>query len=212
MAKADLRIDWATHAAAKYACENWHYSGCLPAGKLVKVGAWEHGKFIGVVLFSYGASPPLFVWPKQTLGLEKNEICELTRIALRHHKNSVSRIVKIALAFLRKQSPGLRCIVSFADIDENHHGGIYQAGNWTYVGASNINGRQGFWIKGRKVHARSVGALSGSNSLAGAKRLDANAIEIRTKGKHKYLMPLDAEMRKQIAPLAKPYPKRAKQA
>ena len=26
--------------------------------------------------------------------------------------------------------------------------------------------------------------------------------------KHKYLMPLDAEMRAQIAPLAKPYPKR----
>jgi hypothetical protein len=44
MAKADLRIDWATHAAAKYACENWHYSGCMPVGKLVKVGAWESGK------------------------------------------------------------------------------------------------------------------------------------------------------------------------
>jgi len=27
-------------------------------------------------------------------------------------------------------------------------------------------------------------------------------------GKHKYLMPLDAEMRAKIAPLAKPYPKR----
>ena len=27
--------------------------------------------------------------------------------------------------------------------------------------------------------------------------------------KHKYLMPLDAEMKKQILPLSKPYPKRA---
>ena len=30
--------------------------------------------------------------------------------------------------------------------------------------------------------------------------------------KHKYLMPLDDDMRKQIAHLAKPYPKRVKQA
>ena len=28
--------------------------------------------------------------------------------------------------------------------------------------------------------------------------------------KHKYLMPLDAEMRERILPLSKPYPKRAK--
>jgi hypothetical protein len=33
-----------------------------------------------------------------------------------------------------------------------------------------------------------------------------------TKGKHKYLMPLDKEMSAKIAPLAKPYPKRVKQA
>lgn len=52
MAKADLRIDWATHEAARYACENWHYSGTVPVGKLAKVGAWERGEFVGVVLFA----------------------------------------------------------------------------------------------------------------------------------------------------------------
>tara|TARA_R110002050_G_scaffold237477_3_gene373386 strand:- start:493 stop:735 length:243 start_codon:yes stop_codon:yes gene_type:complete len=31
-------------------------------------------------------------------------------------------------------------------------------------------------------------------------------------GKHRYLMPLDKEMAEQIKPLAKPYPKREKQA
>ena len=212
MDKADLRIDWATHAAAKYACQNWHYSGCLPAGKMVKVGVWESGKFIGVVLFSYGASPPLFVWAKQKLSLEKNEICELSRIALTKHKTPVSKIIKIAFLHLKKQSPGIRTVVSFADLDENHHGGIYQAGNWIYIGASNVGGRQGYMIKGRKVHCRSVGALSGSNSIAGARRLDPMATEVRTLGKHKYLMPLDADMRVRILPLAKPYPKRVKQA
>ena len=34
--------------------------------------------------------------------------------------------------------------------------------------------------------------------------------KIPTPGKFKYLYPLDAEMRARIAPLAKPYPKRAR--
>lgn len=209
MTDKSLHIDWASHDAAKYACNNWHYSGSMPAGKMVKVGIWENAKFIGVVLFSYGASPPLFVWAKQKLGLEKNEICELSRIALTKHKTPVSKIVRLALMMLKKQSPGIKVVVSFADLDENHHGGIYQAGNWIYTGASNVGGRQGYMIKGRKVHCRSVGALSGSNSIEGAKRLDPMATEVRTLGKHKYLMPLNPEIRRRILPLAKPYPKRA---
>ena len=35
---------------------------------------------------------------------------------------------------------------------------------------------------------------------------------VKGSSKHRYLMPLDDEMRKRILPLAKPYPKRAKQA
>lgn len=208
----DLKIDWATHEAAKYACENWHYSKCMPAGKMVKVGVWENSKFIGVILFSCGASPPLYVWAENTLGAKKTEICELTRIALNKHQTPVSKLIKIAFIKLKQVCPLLRCVVSFADIDENHHGGIYQATNWIYVGPSNVGGRQGYLIKGRKVHCRSVGALSGENSISGARRLDPKAVEVRTKGKHKYLMPLDAEMRAKIMPLSKPYPKRSKQA
>ena len=44
----ELKIDWATHKAAKYACENWHYSKCLPSGKTVKLGVWEDNNFIGI--------------------------------------------------------------------------------------------------------------------------------------------------------------------
>jgi hypothetical protein len=35
---------------------------------------------------------------------------------------------------------------------------------------------------------------------------------VKKLGKHRYLMPLDAEMRERVLPLAKPYPKRHKQA
>jgi RNA processing factor Prp31 len=40
----------------------------------------------------------------------------------------------------------------------------------------------------------------------------STATKVPILGKHRYLMPLDDEMRKRIEPLRKPYPKRPKQA
>ena len=206
MAKADLRIDWATHAAAKYACENWHYSGCLPAGKLVKVGAWERNKFIGVVLFGRGATPNLGM----PYNFGQDECVELVRIALTKHENAVSRIAAFAMKFLKKTNPKLRLIVSFADQSQGHHGGIYQAGNWVYNGQGDP--AKFYMIRGKLTHPRSIGAKGLVQNIHGAKKIDPNATVVTVPGKHRYLMPLDAEMRERILPLSKPYPKRAKQA
>lgn len=197
MTKADLRIDWATHEAAKYACENWHYSGCLPVGKLVKVGAWEDGKYIGVVLFGRGANNNML----KPFGLEQDQGCELVRIALTKHNSPVSRITAQAIRFLKKQSDGLRLIVSYADPEQGHHGGIYQAGNWIYTGPSGKAIK--VFYNGKWSHKKTVDDAGVDQS-----KLKKKIVQ----GKHRYLMPLDDEMRKRILPLAKPYPKRAKQA
>ena len=206
MAKADLKIDWATHEAAKYACVNWHYSKCLPVGKLVKVGAWENGKYIGVVLFGRGATPNL----GKPYGLEQYECVELVRIALTSHKIPVSRVAAIATKFLSKANPKLRLIVSFADVSQGHHGGIYQAGNWVYNGRGDA--AKFYMIRGKLTHPRSIGAKGFVQNIQGARKIDPNAYVVDVPGKHRYLMPLDKEMAKQIKPLAKPYPKREKQA
>ena len=206
MGKADLRIDWATHEAAKYACVNWHYSGCLPAGKLVKVGAWESGKFIGVVLFGRGATPNL----GRPYNLGQDECVELVRIALTKHENAVSRIAALAMKFLHNANPKLRLIVSFADQSQGHHGGIYQAGNWVYNGQGDP--AKFYMIRGKLTHPRSIGAKGLVQNIHGARKIDPNATVVDVPGKHRYLMPLDADMRARIMPLSKPYPKRAKQA
>jgi hypothetical protein len=208
MGKADLRIDWATHAAAKYACENWHYSKSVPVPPLVKVGAWEDGKFIGVVIFSRGASSNLM----KPYGLGQDEGCELTRISMTSHKTPVSRVVRLAMQFLKRNSPELRLIVSFADPQYGHHGGIYQAGNWIYVGDT-AKGKE-YWRDGKRLHSRQV-SERGWNIQHGVKRKTVKPSECKivdTNGKHRYLMPLDADMKARIMPLAKPYPKRVKQA
>ena len=209
MSKADLRIDWATHAAAKYACENWHYSKSVPVPPLVKVGAWENGKFIGAVIFSRGATPSLL----RPFGLRQTEGCELTRIALTTHKSPVSRVVRLAVQFLKRNSAELRLIVSFADPSEGHHGGIYQAGNWIYSGQTSPS-REYIGPDGKRWHARMV-KKKGWTTCQGVRRKTLTPDQctpVEKPGKHRYLMPLDAEMRAHVAPLAKPYPKRDKQA
>lgn len=194
MSKHNLKIDWASHEAAKYACQHWHYSKCVPAGKLVKVGAWEDGKFIGVVIFGRGANHNML----KGYSLNQDEGCELVRIALTKHKSPVSQIAALAIKFLSKHSPKLRLIVSYADPEQGHHGGIYQAGNWIYRGrsASAIK----VWYKGKWAHKKTV-------DDAGVNQ--ANLPKKRVEGKHTYLMPLDKDMRKKVLVLSKPYPKRA---
>ena len=197
MSKADLRVDWATHEAARYACEHWHYSKCMPVGKLVKVGAWEKGSFIGVIIFGRGANYNMV----KGYGLTQDQGCELVRIALTRHTTPVSRICAIAIRFLKAQSPTLRLIVSYADPMQKHHGGIYQAGNWIYRGISATAIK--VWFNGKWTHKKTVDDSGIDQSMLTKKRVP---------GKHTYIMPLDDAMRARIMPLAKPYPKRTMQA
>lgn len=199
--KVELKLDWATHEAAKYACENWHYSKCIPKSKLVKIGAWENGKFIGVIIFSYGATPDLV----KPYGLTMQQGCELTRVALTKHKSPVSKMMAVAIRMLKKSNPGLKIIVSFADSNESHHGGIYQATNWIYSGLT-----EGCWFykdkRGKMWHPRNV---SENLSLSGKCIKPSQCTKIWKNGKHRYLMPLDKETADKIQKLKRPYPKRA---
>jgi len=209
MVKVKLKLDWASFKAAEYSCKNWHYSVCMPVGKLVKVGAWENNQFIGVVLFGRGANNNLLT----PFGLKQDEGCELVRIALTKHLSPVSKIMSVAIRFLKKANPKLKMIVSYADNDQNHHGGIYQATNWIYTGLQNKGTTSAFIIKGKKVHPKSVHSMGVKQSLNEVrKRLDPNATKFITTGKHRYLMPLDEEIKKRTIILSKPYPKRVKQA
>lgn len=194
-----MQINWATNESAKYACENWHYSKCLPIGKQVRVGVWESGRFIGALIFAPGACPEL----GKPYGLGKYEVCELVRVALTTHKTPVSRIMAIGLKFLKRQSPNLRLVVSFADPNEGHHGGIYQATNWIFAGVTSKTVQ--YWFRGKWTHPKTF-----RSEWADLGHIDTNKLKKRVaQGKLRYLMPLDSDTRSKIEPLAKPYPKRA---
>ena len=203
--KTTLKIDWATYKSAKYACLNWHYSKAIPAGAMVKIGVWEGRTFIGCIIFSKGANYNIMA----PYGLNQTEGCELTRIALREHKSPVSRILKIALLFLKRSNPKLKLLVSYADGSQGHHGGIYQATNWIYTGESQASS---FVLNGKKVHKRTLSSKFGKSSLNFLKSKGLNIKIVKDAPKHKYLLPLDQETKDKIILLKKPYPKREKQA
>lgn len=155
-------------------------------------------------MFGSGASPYLV----QPYGIKNTEGCELVRVALQsNHCAPVSRIVAIAFRLLRRTYPALRLVVSFADPEQGHHGGIYQAGGWIYTGT--MDEARYFKINGKTVHPRTIGAKGIIQSIDAVRAaLDPFATVIVKAGKHRYLMPLDDAMRERCAPLAQPYPRR----
>lgn len=204
--RPELLVAPCSYQAAKYAVEKWHYSGRMPKSKLVKFGVWEDGVFIGAIIYGLGGTPMM----GRAEGLPSGQTCELVRVALCEHKSPTSRAVGQSLVLLKHGNPGLRLVVSFADSAQDHLGVIYQATNWIYVGGrEESNGA--YSINGTIYHPRTLHHMygKGGQSIPWLRaNVDPNAQRIKTPIKHKYLYPLDRAIRKQIAPLAQPYPKR----
>lgn len=200
--RPELHIAPCGYEATKFAVEHWHYSESMPVGKRVSFGVWEDDSFRGCIMFARGATPNI----GSPCDLQQCEICELVRIALRDHCWEVSRCLSIALSELESQSPGLRLVVSYADPNKGHYGGIYQATNWIYTGRT--DSARMFRVNGDVVHPRTIGSAGGIQSIHWVREnMDPNAEEVIRPGKFRYLYPLDNEMKTRVSSLQEPYPK-----
>lgn len=195
------------HDAATYAVTHWHYSKTMPRGALAKYGAWENDRYIGCVLFGRGATSDL----GKPYGLDATECVELVRVALREHLSPVTQIVARSIKLLKNTNPGLRLIISFADPEQGHHGGIYQAGGWTFLGRSKHTDE---WIiNGRRMQGRAVSHLlkkypkEGSRQERINKYIDGSAVKVKGSTKYRYAMPLDKVMRRKLDKIKLPYPR-----
>jgi hypothetical protein len=190
----------------KRALRRWYYRADVPRGKAVKIGVWEQGTFVGAVVFGSGSTGDLGTrW-----GLNCFECCEMVRLALDPaHRTPTSRILSIAIKLLRKHSPGLRAVVTFADPGAGHIGTVYQAAGWMYLGRTTPRNRY-IGPDGREYHDRAV-SRSGWKVHQG-KRCRCPKIDdcraVRVPGKHRYVLPLDEAMRERLRPLAIAYPKK----
>lgn len=200
-----IRLDWCSHQAAKYACETWHYSKKIPSSKLAKIGVWEDNEFIGCVIFGVGAGNST---DGRQYGLKKRfEVAELQRVALKEHTTPTSKIVAIAIKMVHKAFPKIRLLTSFADTGQGHVGTIYQATGWVFVGAKIY--KDFFEIGGERVHTRTVHDRGWRQSEKWLQEhIDPNTKRLSSYPKNHYLYPLDNKTRTIVEKLKKGYPKK----
>lgn len=203
-----MRLTIANSKAVKYACLHFHYAKCVPVNTIGFNVYNDADEWCGVILYGTGANN--HIGSAYNLGI--GEVVELVRVALNGKQGGgmTSRAVSMSLKLLKEKCPLVRLVVSYADCDQNHLGIIYQATNWIYVGVPAKN--HCYVIKGKKTHKKSLAWIQEKYGVplsieSVRKYADRNATEFITKGKRKYLMPLDKQMRRKILPLAKPYPK-----
>ena len=198
----------ASTLAVNYACRRYHYAKTVPLAMVSYSVFNDTNEWCGVIVYGLGAIPniarPYFKW--------QGQVVELVRVALNGKQGQTSQVVGLSLKMLKKDAPLVDLVVSYADVDQEHLGVIYQATNWVYTGITQ-EGKGGYFIiHGKKRHGRSLNNYGFIQSVEWLRlNVDPNAEVFTTKGKHKYLMPLNRKMRKQIEPLRKPYPKRPKQ-
>jgi hypothetical protein len=199
--KPTLKIDWCSYDAAKYAVQHWHYSRSLPCSKTARLGVWEDKKFIGALVFAWGANRHLGGEYK----LKMTECAELCRVALDRHATPVSRILSIAVKIMKREMPGLGLLVSYADLNQGHEGKIYQASNWIYVGKTGTEA--GIVLNGKITHRRTINSKYGTSTIGWLQfHVDPNAGRVEGKPKLKYLLPLSDEIAERIMRLSTSYP------
>jgi hypothetical protein len=198
--KTEMKLAWCDHRTAKYAIETWYQRPEMPRGAIAPIGIWERDQFIGVIIYGRGATNALV----HRYGLRTEQGCELVRVACGSHNAPMSRALGISLRMLKKQYPGLRLVVTFAD-PTYHHGGIYQATGWLYTGMTTAANE--YVVDGRQYHG-----VSFRKMFPPGFEKDPSVTVVQGSAKHRYLFALDPEMKESISSLALPFPKREQHA
>lgn len=184
---------------------DYHYSCLLPANKVVTFGAFENDRLIAVALFGRP-----FGW--------KQKVIELTRLVREPSSNIIlSKFLSVCCKLL-KQIPDCHLLVSYADPQQGHHGGIYQASGFLYGGQGarstngNKNGFDGYIVDGIFVPWRTCVKRYGVASLKKLKTLLPNqqVVARRRPLKHLYWRALDERGSQQAIAsslLSLPFPK-----
>lgn len=199
-----ITLKRASTQAIRYACLNFHYAHVVPCAIYSYNVYNADGEWCGVILFGNGAMNI-----NTPFGMENGEVYELVRVALNGKQPCTSECVAAAVRQLHKDAPQIKLLVSYADMDQDHVGTIYQATNWIYLGETAVSGRAGFVVKGKKIHTKTVY----SNGWVGSaewlrQHVDQKAYEIKSKGKRKYIYVYDKKIRKEWQKKALPYPKK----
>lgn len=98
----------------------------------------ENDQIIGIVKFA----SPVRQGIAASINYQNQEILELDRFCIHidyHKPNFASWMMAKSIRLLKKDKPELKCLVSFADPNAGHLGGIYRASNWQEIGRTSVS-------------------------------------------------------------------------
>lgn len=188
----------ATYKAMKYSCLKFHYAKTVPINIYGYSVFNLKNEWCGCIIYGTGANNNI----GKEFNLKQGQIIELVRVALNGKQESTSKALSISLRLIKKDIPLCQMIVSYADMDQTHKGIIYQATNWYYVGKKMINKPDAsFVINGKRIHGKTISDRCKRMNLKKTKENICKAYktddvqEYITKGKIKYLYPLNEKTR-----------------
>ena len=168
--------------------EEYHYAGFgRPATELL--GATYKDQTIAIIKFC----PVIRKEVATSIGLLPGQMLELDRLCIVSKyqvHNLASRILSLAVRFIRQSRPLITHLVSFADTARGHSGAVYKAANWKRISASAASyyytDSRSRRISKKAVYnqARSRGVSESDFALASQYQ------KVHTPGKHKFIYEL----------------------
>lgn len=169
--------------------EKHHYTRSVPSGKAVYL-AFEDA----LVVFAIPANKNISRW---LLGRD-NAVWELARLWAPdgHRANLLTEALSHAVSAFHRQHPEVEALVSYADPNAGHQGGVYRAASWVVLGQCEesraYRGPGGEVVSRRAFH-------SGKRSLRKAEIEARGYVQLKLPGKFRFAKGLTRKARRDIA-------------
>jgi hypothetical protein len=129
-------------------------------------------------------------WPQDAL--------ELQRLVRRDDFDCcLSKFISWSIRYLRANVP-VPFILSYADGEEGHHGGVYQASGFVFVGLSKSSSHMGFNTDSGFIHARSCYARFGTSSIPKMSQIKPSWTPVFAKPKYTYIKPVRQKLKQTL--------------
>lgn len=150
-------------------------------------------------------------------GIERSDLLILARGACVHWapKGTNSRLIAMTCKLLEQEKRG-KLLIAYSDLDAGEIGTVYQASNWTYIGAGSSTEQ---WVAPNGAvhdakHPANLALRKGGTRAMWVKRLKASGWRTQASNpKHRYVKVIDRKderLKEVVSRMEKPYPKRAR--
>jgi hypothetical protein len=186
-----LELTGESRKLAAKTVETFHYAHSVPSGKSLYYGFGD-----ALVVFALPANNNVGHYLLGGLGHPGN-VWELSRLWAPdgHEASLLTQAISRCASALHQAEPRVLALVSYADPNVGHQGGVYRAASWAYLGqvedSRYYRGPDGQVVARRKFH-------SGRSFIRKAEIIALGYEELKLPGKHRFARGLTPGARRAI--------------